>query len=192
MSEAVILTCIATTIRSDVLGGTAGPVSARRAEGTIGGAPRAKGSDMLGNDFKKDTQPRTYMHACASCMYLTSRWGWLYGTPGGRTLTPFPALRVRTILMLALLACARRMLGHARARALLAPARMRATHARSREGSRTARLLPHWNQEGSGSRRFSRTAVRHVPPLTVSAANRKSTGEPFRAELSSLKVGLGV
>ena len=41
-------------------------------------------------------------------------------------------------------------------------------------------------------RPFSRTAVRHVPPSTVSAADRKSTGEPFRAELSSPKVGLGV
>ena len=41
-------------------------------------------------------------------------------------------------------------------------------------------------------RPFSRTAVRQVPPSTVSAAGRKSTGEPFRAELSSPKVGLSV
>ena len=46
MSKAGVLTCIATTIGSDALRGAAGPVSARRAEGTIGGAPRAKGSDM--------------------------------------------------------------------------------------------------------------------------------------------------
>ena len=63
------------------------------------------------------------LHACPRShykVYLTSRWGWLYGTPGGRTLTPFPALRMCAALTHALLACARRMLGHARARALLA------------------------------------------------------------------------
>ena len=42
------------------------------------------------------------------------------------------------------------------------------------------------------ARPFSRTAVRQVPPSTVSVTDRKSTGEPFRAELSSPKVGLGV
>ena len=37
MSKTGILTCIATTIGSDAPGGAAGPVSARRVRGTVGG-----------------------------------------------------------------------------------------------------------------------------------------------------------
>ena len=38
------------------------------------------------------------------------------------------------------------------------------------------------------ARPFSRTAVRHVPPSTVSAAYRESTREPLRARKSGSKI----
>ena len=42
------------------------------------------------------------------------------------------------------------------------------------------------------ARPFSRTAVRHVPPSTVSVAYRESTREPLRAQKSAAKVDPGV
>ena len=101
------------------------------------------------------------LHACPRShykVYLTSRWGWLYGTPGGRTLTPFPALRMCAALTHALLACARRMLGHARARALLALCRTGTGMARVP----TAPGL--WHKSDSASR--ATTRLRLVPATT--------------------------
>ena len=42
------------------------------------------------------------------------------------------------------------------------------------------------------ARPFSRTAVRHVPPSTVSVAYRESTREPLRARKSAAEVNPGV